>query len=324
MKYTYKRENLSDTHLSFSVTVDYSEFEAEKEKRYEELAKDVEVKGFRKGNAPRNIVEPMVMKEMIEKAVEILIPKSFSEIAEKEQFEIASTPEYKVSDISKDKGISYTVDVYIYNSFEIPDRSKFKIAKFDKIDATDEELEKSLKAIFDLWKRDNPNEKDLKLNDEFVKKLKLKDVNNLQDLKAEVKKEVLDQKKRAEEQAEMMRVLQEATEKAGVKLPENVIKKIEENVIPVIKKQYQAMKKPSKTEQEMIDEVIKEEQDRLKNEIFLSRYGRKKEIKLPKEYITKLRETYKDQKQLYYAMSSTFLSYVAGMWWKEMKGDEKK
>ena len=98
--YTFAKESDGTIQITFTIA---KEIISENQKRaLEELGKDIEVPGFRKGNAPMEKVKDSVSKEkLIEKTLSGVLPKMLSEtlIAEKikpsiyPKFELVSVPE---------------------------------------------------------------------------------------------------------------------------------------------------------------------------------------------------------------------------------------
>jgi trigger factor len=163
MKYNYEKEEHSDTHVTFKIKVAYDEYEKLREKKYEELAKDVEIKGFRKGMAPRKMVEPQIMSDVIEATIQALIPRVFSEIMDEENIELASSPEYEVGEIGKEDGVNFEAEVYTYGSFEVPEVDKFKVKVDEDVEISDEEVEETMENMLKNWNEmvENKEQKDV-------------------------------------------------------------------------------------------------------------------------------------------------------------------
>jgi len=84
-------------NIQITITIAYNDVQKAKRDALEELAKDVEVPGFRKGNAPISQVEKHVSEsKVLEKALGKILPKAFSDIVEKENIKSIVYPKFEL------------------------------------------------------------------------------------------------------------------------------------------------------------------------------------------------------------------------------------
>jgi len=98
-------EKLSNTRAQVTVEIPEAEFESSLEKAYRTVVKRVNVPGFRKGKAPRKILENIYGREiLLEDALQDAIPKAYMNALEqiKDQYTAVGEPHYEV--IQTDKG----------------------------------------------------------------------------------------------------------------------------------------------------------------------------------------------------------------------------
>ena len=97
-----KTENKNEVKLSFEIEA--AKFEEAMKKVYVKTAKYFTIPGFRKGKAPRNIVEQNIGEERIKhEALEGALPKIFSEVIKENDFDVVAQPyvesyDYKIGE----------------------------------------------------------------------------------------------------------------------------------------------------------------------------------------------------------------------------------
>lgn len=96
-----KINKLEHCHVEVEVKVDTETWKKAQEKSFEKLAKDVTVKGFRKGNAPLNLVKDKVdpMKVM-DDAINTILPDIYSSILKEDGIVPFARPNVQVSKVS--------------------------------------------------------------------------------------------------------------------------------------------------------------------------------------------------------------------------------
>lgn len=94
---------LENSRVEFEITVPAAELDKAYESAYKKLAGKVNIPGFRRGKAPKKIVERTVGKEyIIDEAVEIAAPKAFFEALKEKEIDIVTRPDFEV--ITKELG----------------------------------------------------------------------------------------------------------------------------------------------------------------------------------------------------------------------------
>ncbi|HOU76271.1 MAG TPA: trigger factor [Candidatus Dojkabacteria bacterium] len=325
MEYTYKKEEHSKTHVTYTVTVPYSEHQKVYERIFSEESLKIDIKGFRKGKAPKEMVEPMIYKDVMQKTIEELIPRVTSEILKKENVNPASYPKYEVTKIDEKDGIIYTAEFYLYISFEIPELSKLKITK-PKVSVTSKDVETAIENVLKEWNEHNKDDKFESVNDEFVKKLQIENVKNVDEFKKMIEKELAQYKNQMEEQTLLRKTLEKAVDLSNIIVSENIV----ENIIEAERKGLeQYLKEKNKTKEEYLKEIKKSEKDlekewieRNKKEVqinmFLSEYGTKNKVQISPDIIKALKEKY-GEKDLMHVVERVFLDMSARHFWSEIK-----
>ena len=131
-------EKLEKSRVALTVEVDAETFEAAIEKAYRKVRNQVNVPGFRKGKAPRKMIESLYgVGVFYDEAINIAMPEAYAAAVESEKLEVVGYPEVELLDVGKD-GFSFkaTVPVYPevtlgqYKGLEAP-KAEVKVAAAD-------------------------------------------------------------------------------------------------------------------------------------------------------------------------------------------------
>ena len=111
---SYTVENLEKSMAKITITVDADAFEEAMVKSYNKNKKNISIQGFRKGKAPRKMVEKLYGPEVFyEDAANFAIPDAYEEAAKESGLEIVSRPEIDVVEIEKGKDFIFTATVAV-------------------------------------------------------------------------------------------------------------------------------------------------------------------------------------------------------------------
>lgn len=109
---SYTVENLEKSMAKLIITVSAEDFEAAMVKSYNKNKNSISIQGFRKGKAPRKMVEKLYGPEIFyEDAANFVIPDAYEEAAKDSGLEIVSRPEIDVVDIEKGKEFVFSATV---------------------------------------------------------------------------------------------------------------------------------------------------------------------------------------------------------------------
>lgn len=96
----YKVENLEKSMVKMAITISPEKFEEGMEKSFNKNRNKFNIQGFRKGKAPRKMVEKMYGPESLyEDALNFVLPEVYEEAIEDSKLEICSRPQWDVDDI---------------------------------------------------------------------------------------------------------------------------------------------------------------------------------------------------------------------------------
>ncbi len=136
---SYTVENLEKSMAKITITVSAEDFEAAMVKAYNKNKKSISVQGFRRGKAPRKMIEKLYGPEIFyEDAANFAIPDAYEEAAKECGLDIVSRPEIDVVDIGKDKEFVFTATVAVKPEVELGEYKGLEVTKREvKIMAAD-------------------------------------------------------------------------------------------------------------------------------------------------------------------------------------------
>ena len=129
-KISYTVENLEKKKKKITITVDADAFEEAMVKSYNKNKKNISIQGFRKGKAPRKMVEKLYGPEVFyEDAANFAIPDAYEEAAKESGLEIVSRPEIDVVEIEKGKDFVFTATVAVKPEVTLGDYKGIEVEK---------------------------------------------------------------------------------------------------------------------------------------------------------------------------------------------------
>ena len=121
------------------------EFEQAVQAAYLKKKKNINVPGFRKGKAPRKIIEAEYGEGVFyEDAVNGMYQKSVAEVIDELKLEVVDMPNIEVTEVSKENGVSFKATFTTKPEVEIKDYKGIKVNKTVK-NVTDEDVANELK-----------------------------------------------------------------------------------------------------------------------------------------------------------------------------------
>lgn len=145
MKVTVERP--SDAEAVLNVEFDWAELEKASDTAYKKLAQRYAVPGFRKGHAPRSMLERMLGKEAIyQEGLESLIDSSYRDAIRQHDLTPIAQPEVEAPALEIGQPYSFTAKVAILPPVKLGD---YKAVQVERPDATvtDQDVEDTLERI---------------------------------------------------------------------------------------------------------------------------------------------------------------------------------
>lgn len=262
-----KLNKLSKTQIEFEIEVEKEKFDSIYEAAIKEAGENVEIKGFRKGKAPKDaVIEKIGNETLLSMSAEDAIKESYAEALKQleegklseEKIEIIAQPEINVVKMAKGDAFIYKASVFILPEIDLPDYKKVaKGIKKEEVKVTEQEIENLRKQ-----------------------------------------KEIAGKEKRRQE------IINEIIKKTKVEIPEVLVRKEQENMLEGTKRGvYQNLQmkfedyleKIKKTEEELLESFKEDSEDRIKKYLALREISKRENIKVEdKEIEAKVEETLKD------------------------------
>lgn len=125
--------------VEFEFSADKETFEKAVAKVYKSKVGSINVPGFRKGKAPRQIIEKMYGKGVFyEDAINDILPEAYENAVKDCDLVFVSAPEFDIVSID-DNGVVFKAKVYTKPEVEIKDYKGIEVEK-DAVEVTDEDI----------------------------------------------------------------------------------------------------------------------------------------------------------------------------------------
>ena len=129
------------------IEVEKAEFDAALTKAYNKARKDIYVPGFRKGKAPRKVVEGMYgAKVFYEDAVNEIFPEIYEQAISAQALKVVGMPSVTKLDDGEDGGVVLTVETDLYPEVTLGDYKGLEVPKAE-VNVTDDEVEAELNRM---------------------------------------------------------------------------------------------------------------------------------------------------------------------------------
>ena len=138
-------EKLEKNMAKLTIKVSAEDLDKAMEKAYQKQKSRISLPGFRKGKAPRKMIESMYGKGVfMEDAVNSLVPQEYTKALGECDLEIVSQPEINVTQMEPGKALIFTADVAVKPEVTLGDYKGVEVPK-SEITVTDEEVDAEVK-----------------------------------------------------------------------------------------------------------------------------------------------------------------------------------
>ncbi len=240
-----KKEKLPNSRVKFIASLPFDEVSKEYDKQLEEVRKNATFDGFRKGHAPKELVEKEYGRSYIMNlATKSLLEKYYPNFIVEQKVDALGAPEIKIGEISEGKDIEVEIEVSVLPEIKLPDYKKiaqniFKEIKEQKVSKG--ELDDVLlhirkqKLQSEQWEKQMKEGKEPKvkpiseikdeeapeLDDKFVKTLG--DFKSVKDFEKHIKENLKKEKEFKELEKQRIEFAEKLVEEANIDLPQVLI-----------------------------------------------------------------------------------------------------
>ena len=139
--------NVETNKYELEIEISAEDFEAAIEKAYLKARKNIAMPGFRKGKAPRKLIEKEYGEQVFfEDAVNLLYAPVVNGAVEESGLELVTRPEVEVTEISKENGVKLKATCITKPEVEVKDYKGIEVGKVVN-PVTDEDINKQLDAL---------------------------------------------------------------------------------------------------------------------------------------------------------------------------------
>jgi trigger factor len=134
-------------NVKFTMEFTAAEFELAVIKAYQENKGKFALNGFRKGKAPRKLIETQYGEDVFfEDAINNMFSENYPAALDELKIDVVDKPKADFSEIGKDKDFTITIQVEAYPEIQVKD---YKGVKIDKVEypVTDEDVEKEIEVL---------------------------------------------------------------------------------------------------------------------------------------------------------------------------------
>lgn len=126
-------DKLSDTRVKLNVSVPFDELGKEIDQAYAAIAQQVTIPGFRRGKAPRQLIDARFGRgPILEQVVNDMLPTRYERALLENDLNPLGQPEIEITKIEDNDVVEFTAEMDVRPEIEVPD--------FSKIDVTVPEL----------------------------------------------------------------------------------------------------------------------------------------------------------------------------------------
>ncbi len=141
-----KNELIEKNKYELQFSVDKATFDAAVDKVYRKQVKSITVPGFRKGKAPKAIIEKMYGKGVFyEDAINDLIPTAYPAALAESGLDVVGQPELDIVSIDEN-GLVLSAKVYVKPEVEIKDYVGIEVEK-EVAEVTDEDVNREIETV---------------------------------------------------------------------------------------------------------------------------------------------------------------------------------
>lgn len=278
--------DIEQTKKEIKVIVPSQEFEKFFKKATDKLAKDVELKGFRKGQAPINMaVGALDQAEILKEAVDMALKELYPQILKKHNLEVLGPPEIEILKLASKNPFEFKAKVFVLPEVKLPDYKKIAGGcKRQKIFVEDKEVEEVFKQLQET-KDKIPLEQRNLIN-----------LDKPEELKKTLRQEIEREKEIIEKQRLRNEILENIAKNCDLEMPEilvlaekyRVMEDLKTKVDKVLKISFEDyLKKIKKSEKELEELLKKDISERLKRILILREIQAQEKIEAKEDELKK-------------------------------------
>ncbi|MGI6554389.1 MAG: trigger factor [Bacillota bacterium] len=142
-----KVEKIENNRAQLTLTIEAEQVDSALDRAYRKIVKEVNIPGFRKGKAPRKIVENHLGTEPIFKeALDFILPEAYTKAVEETKIRPINQPEISIEQFEEGKDLILTINVDVRPEVKLGEYKGLEIKK-PEVKVSQEAVEEHLKTL---------------------------------------------------------------------------------------------------------------------------------------------------------------------------------
>ncbi|MCI7737607.1 MAG: trigger factor [Clostridiales bacterium] len=134
-------EKISSNKVKLSFDIDAAQFDAAMDKAYIKVRGQVNIPGFRKGKAPRKLIENMYGEGVFyDEAFELVFDEVYGPAIDENKVEVVDRPEIEIGQIGAGKNLQFTCEVFVKPDVTLGEYKGVEVKK-EKTEVTDAQVD---------------------------------------------------------------------------------------------------------------------------------------------------------------------------------------
>lgn len=147
---------LPKAQVEIQVTVPWTDIEVKWNETLAKLAQEVELPGFRKGQAPLNLVEQNLGRKLEDEVFKVVMPQAVIEALQGSDVIPIDYPNYQVTSFQKGGQLQFNAKITERPKITIGDYKSIRAVRPPLKQVADADVEKIITDLFNRWKLRNP------------------------------------------------------------------------------------------------------------------------------------------------------------------------
>ena len=139
-------ENKKNLEKNLKVLIDKTTINKELEQKYEQIKKDVVLKGFRPGKVPTDIIKKQFGKAVYGEVIDKILKESSAKALDEKNIKPALQPKIDLHSFGEGKDLEYTISITEFPEVKLDSLDKIKFDEFE-VKIEDVEINKRIKEI---------------------------------------------------------------------------------------------------------------------------------------------------------------------------------
>ncbi|MFC7220252.1 trigger factor [Streptomyces polyrhachis] len=153
-------ETLNPTRVRLTVEVPFEELKDSLDAAYKKINQQIAVPGFRKGKIPARVIDQRVGRgAVLEEAINDALPKFYTEAVNEAGVNPLGQPDVDITDLKDGELLSFTAEVDVRPSLELPEDFSNIAVEVDAVEVTDEDVAQSIEQLRERFASTTPVER---------------------------------------------------------------------------------------------------------------------------------------------------------------------